>query len=39
VLDQVADRRESQVGILRLLGDMPFAKDVLVARPMTSLGR
>lgn len=31
VFDDDLDRRERRIGIRRLLGDMPFAKDVLVA--------
>jgi predicted nucleotidyltransferase len=31
IFDKDIDRRERRVGIRRLLGDMPFAKDVLVA--------
>lgn len=33
VFDHLDDRRERRVGIARLLRDMPFAKDVLVATP------
>lgn len=38
VFDGDVDRRETQVGILKLLRAMPFAKDVLVATP-ASLAR
>ena len=33
VLDGEGDRRSARVQILKLLADMPFAKDILVARP------
>jgi predicted nucleotidyltransferase len=39
VFDDERDGRERRVGIRRLLGDAPFAKDVLVARWAAHRGR
>ena len=33
ILSEITERREQVVAIRRLLADMPFAKDVLVASP------